>query len=186
MRKALFLDRDGVINRALVRQGRPFAPLSLEELELIPGVAESLLRMRNAGFLNVVVTNQPDIATGKQRRAVLDAMHMRLESELAIDSIRVCVHIDADDCACRKPRPGLLLQAARDLGIDLAQSYMVGDRWRDIAAGQIAGCKCFFIDCDYAEKRPEPPYVLVKSLAEVVHLLLSDCRQGSATIQIHD
>ena len=174
--QAVFLDRDGVINRSFVRAGKPYAPVRLEEFEIIPGVAEALQRMRHGGFLNIVVTNQPDIATGKLRSEVLDAMHSRMMNELAIDDIRVCSHVDSDNCACRKPRPGLLLDAARDLGIDLAASYMVGDRWRDIAAGQHAGCKSFFVDCGYHEKRPQKPYVTVKSLTEVANLLLSGRR----------
>ena len=172
LRPAVFLDRDGVINRTIVREGKPHAPVSMDELEIIPGTAEALLRMRSAGLLCIVVTNQPDIAAGRQRADVLDAMHARLMGELAIDSIRVCGHVDADNCACRKPRPGLLLGAARDLGIDLAASCMVGDRWRDVAAGHRAGCKCFFIDYGYDEKRPEEPYVLVKSLVDVADFLL--------------
>jgi len=173
VRQAVFLDRDGVINRSLVREGKPYAPVRLEEFEILPGVAEALLRLRAAGFLNVVVTNQPDLATGKQRPEVLAEMHSRLMRELAIDAIRVCPHVETDNCACRKPKPGLLVDAARDLGIDLASSYMVGDRWRDVAAGQQAGCECFFIDYEYAEKRPEKPYVAVKSLSESVDRILS-------------
>lgn len=177
MRPALFLDRDGVINRSIVRAGKPFAPLRLGELEIIPGVAEALLRMRECGFLNVVVTNQPDIATGRQHLEILGEMHSHLMSELAIDAVKVCMHVDADRCACRKPKPGLLRDAARELSIDLSSSYMVGDRWRDIAAGQQAGCKCFFIDYDYDEKRPDQPYIAVRSLAEVAELVLSIGRQ---------
>ncbi len=173
MRQAVFLDRDGVINRSLVRGGKPFAPVTLEEFELLPGVRDALLRLRVAGFLNVVVTNQPDISTGKQRPEVLAEMHSRLMRDLAIDSIRVCVHVESDNCACRKPRPGMLVDAAAELGIDLASSSLVGDRWRDVAAGQAAGCKCYFIDYDYAEKRPEKPYVAVKSLSESVDGILS-------------
>ena len=174
MRQALFLDRDGVINRSLVREGKPYAPASLQEFEILPGTAEALRGLRAAGFLNVVVTNQPDIASGKLRPETLAEMHSHLMSQLAIDSIRVCGHLDSDNCACRKPKPGLLLDAARDLRIDLGASCMVGDRWRDIAAGQSAGCRCFFVDYGYAERRPEQPYVLVKSLLEVAHLLLAE------------
>ena len=173
MRRAVFLDRDGVISRSLVRGGKPYAPVSLEEFEILPGVPEALLRLRADGFLNIVVTNQPDISTGKQRPEVLAEMHARLLRELAIDGIRVCSHVDADNCACRKPRPGLLLDAARDFGVDLAASVMVGDRWRDVAAGQEAGCTAYFIDYEYAEKRPENPYVAVKSLADAVDRILS-------------
>ncbi len=171
-RRAVFLDRDGVINRAVVRDGKPYPPDSLEELEILPGVAQALARLRTAGFLNVVVTNQPDVATGKQRREVVQAMNELLSSRLALDAVKVCYHVDADDCGCRKPRPGMLLEAARELGVDLGASYMVGDRWRDVGAGQAAGCLSFFIDAGYSEKRPGKPYVAVKSLPEAVDQIL--------------
>lgn len=172
MRRAVFLDRDGVLNRSMVRAGRPYAPTRLEEFEILPGAAESLLKLRTAGFVNIVVTNQPDLATGKQSRDVLEAMHERLRTELAIDAIRVCGHTDADKCTCRKPQPGMLLAAASEWKIDLAESWMIGDRWRDIAAGQAAGCRCCFIDYGYDEKCPEPPYSAVHSLHEAVIVIL--------------
>ncbi len=175
MRRAVFLDRDGVINRSLVRDGKPYAPVHVSEFQLLPGVAQALRRLREGGFLNIVVTNQPDIATGKQRLEDLDALHNRLQAELAIDAIRVCTHTDANNCTCRKPKPGLLLAAASELDIDLGTSYMIGDRWRDVAAGQRAGCKTsFFIDYGYAEKRPEQPFIIVKSLENSVQYMLSD------------
>ncbi len=173
MKRAVFLDRDGVINRAVVRDGKPFPPDSLKELEILPGVAEALADLRAAGFVNVIVTNQPDVATGKQSREVVEAMHGFLLSALPIDAVKVCYHTDPDNCACRKPKPGMLLEAARELSIDLDASFMVGDRWRDVGAGQAAGCKCFFLDCGYAEKRPEKPYIAVKSLIEAGDLILN-------------
>jgi len=173
VRRAVFLDRDGVINRAVVRGGKPYPPVSLPDLEILPGVPEALARLRAAGFLNVIVTNQPDVATGRQRREVVEAMHEFLLSHLPVDRVKVCYHTEADHCDCRKPRPGMLLEAARELGIDLAASYMVGDRWRDVGAGQAAGCKCFFVDGGYEEKRPENPYVAVKSLVEAGDLILN-------------
>lgn len=176
MRRAVFLDRDGVINRSLVREGKPYAPVSMAELEILPGVPQALERLRAAGFVNIVVTNQPDLSTGKQTPEVLQAMHEHMLSELALDAIRFCPHTDAAGCACRKPAPGLLLEAAREFGIDLAASFMVGDRWRDIEAGQRTGCACFFIDYGYAEKKPEKPYVAVKSLVDVVDIILSGPR----------
>lgn len=172
LKRAVFLDRDGVINRAVVRGGKPYPPDSLSDLEILPGVPEALARLRAAGFLNVIVTNQPDVATGRQRREVVEAMHQFLLSHLPVDAVKVCYHVGADNCACRKPRPGMLLEAAGDLGIDLAASFMVGDRWRDVAAGQAAGCKCFFLDYQYQENRPEKPYVAVKSLLEATGLIL--------------
>jgi D-glycero-D-manno-heptose 1,7-bisphosphate phosphatase len=171
-RRAVFLDRDGVINRAVVRDGKPYPPDSLQELEILPGVADALARLRAAGFVNVIVTNQPDVATGRQRREVVEAMHAFLASKLAVDAVKVCYHAAADGCACRKPKPGMLLEAARELGVDLAASVMVGDRWRDVGAGQAAGCRSFFIDAGYAEKRPGKPYVAVKSLPEAVDQIL--------------
>jgi D-glycero-D-manno-heptose 1,7-bisphosphate phosphatase len=175
MRRAVFLDRDGVINRSLVRDGKPYAPTQASEFELLPGVAAALIRLRRAGFLNIVVTNQPDVANGKQRREDIDALHARLQVELAIDAFKTCFHVDADNCVCRKPKPGLLLEAAREHGIGLGASFMVGDRWRDVAAGQRAGCKtCFFIDYGYAEKRPEQPFTVVKSLENSVEYILAD------------
>jgi D-glycero-D-manno-heptose 1,7-bisphosphate phosphatase len=172
VKRAVFLDRDGVINRAVVRDGKPYPPDSLNDLEILPGVAVALARLRAAGFVNVMVTNQPDVATGRQRREVVEGMNQFLSSRLALDVVKVCYHADADNCACRKPRPGMLLEAASELGIDLAASFMVGDRWRDVAAGQAAGCKCFFLDGGYEEKRPEKPYVAVKSLLEAAGLIL--------------
>lgn len=175
MRQAVFLDRDGVINRSLIRDGKPFAPVNTSEFELLPGVAIALQQLRSRGFLNIVVTNQPDLATGKQRREEIEALHESLLTELAIDAFKVCGHVEADACACRKPKPGLLLEAAREYGINMGQSYMVGDRWRDVAAGQLAGCRtCFFIDYGYAEKRPEQPFVVVKSLENSVQYMLAD------------
>ena len=180
MRRAVFLDRDGVINRSIVRGGRPFAPVRLEELEVLPGVAEALLRLRKAGFLNIVVTNQPDIATGKQSLATLEAMHLRLSTELAIDGIRVCPHVDADNCACRKPKAGLLLAAARELGIGLTASCMVGDRWRDIEAGQNAGCKTVWIKTDYAEQKPSGFDFEARDLEQAAKWILSSALKSQS------
>ena len=173
IRRAVFLDRDGVINASMVRDGKPYPPASLEELKILPGVAEAIRALREAGFAVVVVTNQPDVATGIQRREVVETMHSNLRNELLIDDIRVCYHTDADNCACRKPKPGMLLEAAHDLAIDLARSFMVGDRWRDIEAGKVAGCYTFFIDYGYVERKPSSPDVVVTSLKEASELILS-------------
>jgi D-glycero-D-manno-heptose 1,7-bisphosphate phosphatase len=175
LRRAVFLDRDGVINRAIVRNGKPYPPQSAAELEILPGVAESLLRLRAAGLLNIVVTNQPDVGMGIQQRSVVEEMHSRLRQELAVDSIMTCFHVDADNCPCRKPRPGMLISASMDYGIDLAKSYMIGDRWRDVEAGQAAGCRApFFVDYGYSERRPANLYIAVKSASEAAELILAD------------
>ncbi|HXT71398.1 MAG TPA: HAD family hydrolase [Vicinamibacterales bacterium] len=173
VRRAVFVDRDGVINRPIVRGGRPFAPANVEELEILPGVEEALTRLRAAGFLLVVVTNQPEVSRGTLSHAALDAMHAALRSALPLDDIRVCPHDDRDACDCRKPKPGMVLAAARELGISLARSYVVGDRWRDIAAGRTAGCVTIFVDCGYDEPRPDGAAVTVRSLAEAAEWILS-------------
>jgi D-glycero-D-manno-heptose 1,7-bisphosphate phosphatase len=174
VKKAVFLDRDGVINRSVVRDGKPFPPGSLAEVDILPGVEGALALLRRAGYLNIVVTNQPDVRSGKQRLDVVEAMHRRLLGALALDEIRACYHIDEDGCNCRKPKPGLLLAAAREHDIDLAGSFMVGDRWRDVLAGQTAGCRVFFIDLGYQEQRPEPPYTPVRSLLEAAQAIVLD------------
>ena len=172
-RRAVFLDRDGVINRPVVRDGRPYPPARMEELEVLPGVPEALERLHDAGFRLVVVTNQPDVARGTQRRDVIDAMHARLASALPIDEFRVCEHDDRDRCVCRKPKAGLLEAAARDARLSLAASFMVGDRWRDVEAGRRAGCTTIFIDWGYDERRPEHPDITVRSLPDAVDWILS-------------
>ena len=159
MERAVFLDRDGVVNRALTRDGNPYPPRNIGELEILPGVTEALKRLHKAGFKLIVVTNQPDVARGTQTRAMVEEINAVLQSRLPIDEFRVCYHDDADQCACRKPRAGALLQSAQKFGIDLRASFMIGDRWRDIEAGRRAGCKTIFIDCHYAEtKHLEPDY----------------------------
>jgi D-glycero-D-manno-heptose 1,7-bisphosphate phosphatase len=177
-RRAVFLDRDGVINRAIVRDGKPYPPDSLAALEILPGVAAALQSLRAAGYLNVVVTNQPDVATGKQRREMVEAINHYLFVNLALDSIKVCYHAAADECECRKPRPGMLLEAAREMDIDLGGSFLVGDRWRDVGAAHAAGCRALFINYQYDEKVPDKPYVAVNSLAEAAQIILQS-GQGS-------
>jgi D-glycero-D-manno-heptose 1,7-bisphosphate phosphatase len=167
MNRAVFLDRDGVINRAVIVKGKPFPPNSLDELEILPGVSEAVRAMKAAGLRAIVVTNQPDVATGKQQRSVVDAMHVRLREYLELDDIYVCYHTDAHRCACRKPSPGMLLEAAKRWDIDLSGSFMVGDRWRDVEAGQKAGCRTFWVRGEeYLEKEPTDPDWIVGSLRE--------------------
>lgn len=172
MNRAVFLDRDGVINQAIVRGGRPYAPLNLEQFEVLPGVPEAIKPLRSAGFKIIVVTNQPDVATGAQRREVVESMHQNLRAMDLFDDIKVCYHTDADDCECRKPKPGMLLEAALEWDINLTGSFMVGDRWRDVAAGKAAGCFTYFIDYQYQEKPAVGPDSIVESLEEASRLIL--------------
>ena len=171
--RAVFLDRDGVLVRAPVVDGKPQSIRGVEDLELEDGALEACTALRDAGFLVVVVTNQPDIARGTLSRKAVDEMHVKLGKLLPLDEIRVCPHDDADDCACRKPRPGMLLDAARDHGIELEKSFVIGDRWRDIGSGRSAGCACVLLDREYSEPMPVPPDVAVRSLGEAVAWILA-------------
>jgi len=178
MKRAVFLDRDGVLNRAVVRDGKPYPPATAAELELVDGAAEALQRLKARGFLLLVATNQPDVARGKQSRAEVEAIHSHLTARLPLDGFTTCFHDDADGCACRKPRPGLMLDAARAYGIDLSASYMIGDRWRDIEAGQRAGCRTAWIDYGYQERGPAcPPNIRVESIGQAADWILKDSEE---------
>ena len=172
MRRAVFLDRDGVINRSVVRDGKPYPPATLKEFVYLPGVEDCIKQLRAAGYLVIVVTNQPDVATGTQSREVVDSMHAKLYQDKLCDDIKVCYHIDEDGCDCRKPKSGMLLEAAREWGISLEESFMVGDRWRDVEAGKFAGCFTYFIDYQYQEKVPDRPDEIVTSLEDAGRRIL--------------
>jgi len=174
MKRAVFLDRDGVINKSLVLNGIPTSPRSLDQLEILPGVIEGLEILRKSEFELVVVTNQPDVPRGKMLKSLVEAIHMNLEAELKIHHFYTCFHDDTDDCQCRKPKPGLLKQAAGELNLDLQNSFMVGDRWRDVLAGQSVGCRCFFIDNSLNERQPVAPFIRVSSLFEAAQLIIKE------------
>lgn len=170
---AVFLDRDGVLNRSEVRNGKPYAPLKIEDFRLLPGVIGAVRAIKQAGFLVIVVTNQPDIGNGSVDPGVVDAMHEKLRRKVAVDDIRVCPHSQNAGCECRKPKPGMLLQAARDWGIDLRRSVMIGDRWSDIVAGQAAGCYTIFLDRAYPETPEISPDTTTYSLPLAVQHVLA-------------
>jgi D-glycero-D-manno-heptose 1,7-bisphosphate phosphatase len=172
MRRAVFLDRDGVLNRAILRDGKPHPPATLDELRLLAGVRDACRKLREAGFALIVTTNQPDIARGAITAGQVAEINQRLQRYLGLDDIRVCPHDDAAHCACRKPMPGLLMDAARRWNIDLASSFMVGDRWRDVEAGHRAGCQAVFVDHGYRERRPDGPYLRVRSLREAANWII--------------
>ncbi len=172
MRRAVFLDRDGVLNRAVVREGKPYPPANVDEMEILPGVHESLEALREAGFLLIVVTNQPDVARGATTREAVEAINTALGQALPIDEFRTCFHDSESGCDCRKPKPGALLAAAAVHDIDLSASYMVGDRWRDAEAGRRAGCRTILIDYGYNERRPEAVDYYVKSMREATNIIM--------------
>jgi len=171
-RRGVFLDRDGVLNRAIVRDGKPYPPANLGELEILPDSAAACRDLHQAGFLLIVITNQPDVARGQQIRENVEAVNAMLQDVLPLDDIKVCYHDDSDNCECRKPKPGLVLKAAEEWNIDLLNSFVIGDRWKDIAAGSSAGCKTIFIDRNYSERPPQDFDVKVNSLNEAAGWIL--------------
>lgn len=178
MKRAVFLDRDGVINRPIVKDGIPYPPSDLSELDIPDDVPQALGQLREFGFRLIVVSNQPDVARGVQSEEAVLAINSALQDRLAIDEFRVCFHDDGDNCACRKPLPGMLLEAAAGKDIDLAASFMIGDRWRDVEAGKRAGCGTILIDHGYDERFESEPDRVVKSLSEAAQWILSQQQEG--------
>jgi len=168
--KAIFLDSDGVLNTAIIKNGIPAAPTTLAELEIPDEVKPCLDKLKAAGYLLICVTNKPDIERGLMTQEVVDAIYNKMREILPLDDVCICYVENSD---CYKPKPGLLLSAAKKYDIDLAESYMIGDRWRDIGAGQNAGCKTIWIDRGYSEKKPVPPAdYTVFSLTEATQSIL--------------
>jgi len=178
MTRAVFLDRDGVLNKAIVKDGKPFSPYSVAEMQIVEDAAEALGRLRRSGFRLIVTTNQPDIARRKLAPEQLNAMHDHLRKHMPIDAVEVCPHDGPDHCGCRKPAPGMLVRAAARDGIVLADSFMVGDRWRDIEAGQQAGCRTVLIGEGYGEAFPSRPDAVFASLTDAVAWILAQPSRG--------
>ncbi|HEY7519690.1 MAG TPA: HAD-IIIA family hydrolase [Methylomirabilota bacterium] len=174
--RAVFLDRDGVLTATVRRAGRAVAPTRLEDFAVLPDAPAALRRLSAAGFLLIVATNQPDVARGLVARETVEVMHRRLRAALPVDDIEACYEIETPASACYKPRPGMLLAAARRHGIDLTRSYMVGDRWRDVGAGKAAGCFTVFIDRGYGEALVESPDAVCRSLGEAAEIIMDHDR----------
>jgi len=171
--RAVFFDRDGVLIRTEIRDGRPYAIQKLADLAYLPGTREAVTRARELGFLTIVVTNQPDVARGLADKAEVDAMHADIIDTLGVDNVQACFEIEGPDSRRYKPRPGMLLDAAAQFGIDLQQSYLIGDRWRDIDAGHAAGCFSIFIDCGYSEELRQPPHAIVPDVLAAMDLVVA-------------
>lgn len=171
---AVFLDRDGVISNSIIRDGKGFAPRLFEEFRLLPYAAESISKLKSNGFVVIVVTNQPDIGNGLVETEVLDKMHKKLRALTAVDDIYICPHKQNQNCDCRKPKPGMLVEAAAKYGINLNRSFMVGDRASDVHAGQEAGCKTIFINRHYREEKPSTQTFTTTSLRAAIKLILNN------------
>ncbi len=174
MNKAVFLDRDGVVNRAVIREGKPYPPKDLSELVVPPECSGLLESLKRAGYVILVVSNQPDVARGTQSRDTVELINATLQASLPIDDFFMCYHDDQAHCLCRKPKPGLILQAAEQHHVDVSKSFMIGDRWRDIEAGISAGCRTVFIDYGYAEMRPVYVDYCVGGLRDAVAMVMAN------------
>ena len=173
-RRAVFLDRDGVLTVPEFRDGRSFAPRRLEDFRLYDEAGQATVALKAAGFRLIVVTNQPDVGYGRVELEVVEEMHRRLAARLPVDSIEACYHRHEDACDCRKPKPGMLRRAAHQFGIDCRQSFMIGDRASDVAAGRSLGCRTIFIDLGYRDEHPDGPDFIVKSLGEAAKIVLRE------------
>lgn len=175
---AVFLDRDGVLNEAIIREGKPHPPRDLTELVITQGARAALEELEREGYLLIVVTNQPDVARGKANRVNVSAINAQLAAILPLDAIVVCEHDDKEECDCRKPKPGMILRARERFGVDLALSFMVGDRWRDIEAGRRAGCRTILIGDGYGETFPSAPTIKLASLPEAASWILQQPKRS--------
>lgn len=176
---AVFLDRDGVLNRTIVRDGVPHPPGSVSEVEILPNVIEAVARLKALEIPLIVVTNQPDVARGTQTKEAVEAINRHLGDRLPLTAFYVCFHDTPDNCACRKPKPGLILDAAAAYNIDLRRSFMVGDRWSDVAAGQAAGCQTLLIDLPYSKGDRCTPTHRVRDLAHAAEIIARELTRGA-------
>jgi D-glycero-D-manno-heptose 1,7-bisphosphate phosphatase len=176
MNRAVFLDRDGILNKLVVRNGRGVSPQRFDDFELLPGAARAIGLLKRAGFLAVVVTNQPDIARGCLDPGSLQRMHERLHEAVPIDAIYTCCHDDGDGCDCRKPKPGLILRAAKEWQIDLNDSFLAGDSWKDIEAGRAVACTTVLVKTAAQRYAGPKPDFIAHDLGQAVQIVLSRAR----------
>lgn len=167
MNKAIFLDRDGVINRVIMHNGIPNPPIRLSDVYLITGIKELIKKWHDDGYIVIVITNQPDVANNIVTKNKVDKINKYLKSEVMFDDIFVCYHNGNDNCNCRKPKVGLFIEAKTKYNIDFSKSYMIGDRWKDMEAGEKVGCKTIFIDNNYEEKKPIGPDYTFNKVSDI-------------------
>ncbi len=182
MRRAVFLDRDGVLNRLVARNGQSVSPRRLAEFALLPGVRPAVAALRRASLLVIVVTNQPDVARGALTPAELERMHDRLLKTVPIDAIYACPHDEPDSCACRKPNPGLLRRASLDWNIHLETSFLVGDTWKDIAAGKAAGCATIQVGATLGAPVGVAADFMVPDLPAAAEIILGELERRRETL----
>lgn len=170
--KAVFLDRDGILNKAVIIDRKPFPPVTIKELEIPEGVKEGLLLLKKAGYLLIVITNQPDVSRKTTTEKCVSEMNEFLRNELPLDDIFCCFHDGNDNCSCRKPKPGMVFSASKKWNIDLSMSFLIGDRWRDIETGKNSGVRTILIDYHYDEKYVKPDFSC-QDFTEATNIILS-------------
>tara|TARA_Y100000741_G_scaffold362569_1_gene348606 strand:+ start:242 stop:787 length:546 start_codon:yes stop_codon:yes gene_type:complete len=169
--KTVFLDRDGVINKPYIKNGKSFAPTKFNEFSIYPEAKESVRILHSLDFKVIVITNQPDIARGLILDSDISKMNSKMFNDLNIDDIFICPHSEEDNCNCRKPKPGMILEAKKKYKIDLNSSFLIGDRFTDIQAAKNTGCKSIFIDRNYNEKKPIFQEANVKNILSAVNFI---------------
>ena len=169
--KAIFLDRDGIINKPIVRDNKPYPPQSLKELEFVEGIEDFLAKMKVFGYYLFIVTNQPDVARGTQKKEVIEEIHKYILDNLDIDKIYVCYHDNQDKCNCRKPKNGMILQAQKEFDLDLSQCWMIGDRSSDITCGEISGCRTIFYQYNYEESSFSIPDYIIENISQAKEII---------------
>ena len=155
MKKAVFLDRDGVVSRAVVINNRPFSIRRASDLQILDEVNEALGIFGKLALIPIIISNQPDVARGLLSQLEHEKIESKIVTLTGISKIYTCTHDEKDNCFCRKPKPGLILKAAEDHDIDITKSYLIGDRWRDMDLAKNVDCRSFFINRNYEEKYPE-------------------------------
>lgn len=173
MKKAVFLDRDGVINDLVYRNNQPNSPICLGDMKILPRVKEAVDSLKNAGYLCIVVTNKPDIARGLLSYAELSKMHNFMTQATGLELIYFCPH-DDNQCDCRKPLTGMIEKAVRQYGIDLKRSFVVGDRWRDVEMGKKSGCRTVLVISKSTEQdnRKIDPDFITMDLWEAAQIII--------------
>ena len=155
MKKAVFLDRDGVLNKSIIKNGKPFPPKNLDELIIPDEVKSGIIKLKKEKFILIMITNQPDISRGKTNITKVKEINEYVKNMLGLDDIFMCIHDDVDNCKGRKPNPGMIFDAKSKWNIDLQKSFLIGDRWKDIQAGKNAGIGTFLLEHNYEEKKLE-------------------------------
>jgi len=172
--KAIFLDRDGVLNQSYIVNGKPFAPRKLNDFKFVDDVENAIKILKSTGYYLIVVTNQPDVGNGLMKKEIVESMNNLMMTRLGLDAVKVCYHSQKDECDCRKPKPGMLLESSRELGIDLKESFLIGDRKGDIVAGKSVGCYSIFIDNGYSKsEQPSTADFVASNIKEAASHILS-------------